>query len=50
MSQAETIQICADAFYSTEYPPVPFPRQIFVELMEMATYSVEFSFDDIMHR
>ena len=47
---AETIQICADALYSKEHPPAPFPRQIFVELMEMATSSVEFSFNDIMHR
>ena len=47
---AETIQICADALYSSEHPPAPFPRQIFVELMEMATSSVEFSFNDIMHR
>ena len=48
--QAETIQICADALYSSEHPSAPFPRQIFVELMEMATSSVEFSFNDIMHR
>ena len=47
---AETIQICADALYSSEHPPASFPRQIFVELMEMATSSVEFSFNDIMHR
>ena len=47
---AETIQICADALYSSEHPPAPFPRQIFVELMEMATSCVEFSFNDIMHR
>ena len=47
---AETIQICADALYSSEHPPAPFPWQIFVELMEMATSSVEFSFNDIMHR
>ena len=45
----ENIQICADAFYSSEHPPAPFPRQIFVKLMEMATSSVEFSFDGIMH-
>ena len=45
----ETIQICADALYSSEHPPAPFPRQIFVELMEMATSSVEFIFNDIMH-
>ena len=46
---AETIQISADALYSSEHPPASFPRQIFVELMEMATSSVEFSFNDIMH-
>ena len=33
-----------------QHPPAPFPRQIFVELMEMAASSVEFSFNDIMHR
>ena len=47
---AETIQICADALYSSEHSPAPFPWQIFVELMEMATSSVEFRFIDIMHR
>ena len=47
---AETIQICADALYSLEHPPTPFSRQIFVELMEMTTSSVEFSCNDIMHR
>ena len=46
---AETIQICADALYSSEHPPAPFPQQIFVELMEMATSSAEFSLNDIMH-
>ena len=48
--QAKTIWIWADTFYSSEHLPVPFPRQIFVELMEMAASSVEFSFDNIMHR
>ena len=47
---AESIQICADALCSSEHPAAPFPRQIFVELMEMATSCVEFSFNDIMHR
>ena len=47
---AKTIQICADALCSSEHPTAPFPRQIFVELMEMATSSVEFSFNDIIHR
>ena len=48
--QEETIRICADAFCSSEYPPVPYLRRIFIVLLEMATFSVEFSFDDIMHR
>ena len=34
---AETIQICADAFYSSEHPPAPFPRQIF-ELTLMTSF------------
>ena len=34
---------------SSEHHLAPFPRQIFVELMEMATSSVEFIFSDIMH-
>ena len=50
LALAETIQICADALYSLEHPPAPFPRQIFVEFMEMTISSVEFSFNDIMHR
>ena len=48
--QAETTQICADAFYSLEHPPVPFLQQIFSGLMKMATSSVEFGFDEVMHR
>ena len=46
----QAIRICADTFYSSEHPLVPFPGQIFVELMEMATSSVEFSFYDITYR
>ena len=38
---AETIQIWAEFLYNSEHPPSPFPRQIFVELMEMAANSVE---------
>jgi len=47
---AETIQICADAFYNTNEPLLPFPRKIFIELMEMATRSVEFSFNDVIYQ
>ena len=43
----KTIQICA--LYSSEHRPSPFQKQIFVELMKIATSSVEFSFNDIMH-
>ena len=47
---AETIEICADALYNGELTPPPFPRAVFVELMQTATSSVEFSFNNIMHR
>ena len=47
---AETIQICADALNNLEHPPASFPRETFIELMKMATSSVEFSFNNIMHR
>ena len=47
---AETIEICADALYNGERTPLPFPRAVFVELMQAATSSVEFSFNNIMHR
>ena len=43
---AETVRICVDTFYSSEHPPLSSPQQIFVELMEMTTSFVEFSFDD----
>ena len=46
----ETIQICGNILYSSKNPPAPCPRQNFVELMDMATSFVEFSFNDIMHR
>ena len=47
---AETIEICADALYDGELTPPPFPRAVFVELMQTATSSVEFSFNNIMHQ
>ena len=45
---AETIQITADALYKMDHLSLPFPRKVFIELMEMAISSVEFSFNDIM--
>ena len=47
---AETIQICADSLYNFFPTPPTFPRNVFVELMELATCSVDFSFNNIMHR
>ena len=38
------------ALYNGELTPPPFPRAVFVELMQAATSSVEFSFNNIMHR
>ena len=46
----ETIEICADALYNGELTPPHFPRAIFDELMQTATSSVEFGFNNIMHR
>jgi len=48
---AETIQICADALYNNNVLPQPsLPRDIFIELMHLATSSVEFSFNNNMYR
>ena len=47
---AEIIEICADAFYNDDSIAPSFPRNIFVELMQLATSSVEFSFNNNMHR
>ena len=47
---AETIQICAETFYNVFLRPPPLPRNVFVELMHLATSSVELSFNNNMHR
>ena len=46
----ETIEICANALYDDNLVPLPFPRKIFIELMQTATSSVEFSFNNTMYR
>ena len=45
----ETIKICADALYRSELNSPPFPEKVFIELMETATRSVEFSFNNEMY-
>ena len=46
----ETIQICADVLYDSELTAPCFPRDVFVDLMHMATSSVEFSFNDLIYQ
>ena len=46
----ETIEICSNALYDDDLVPPPFPRKIFIKLMQTATSSVEFSFNDTMYR
>ena len=47
---AETIEICANALYNDDSMAPSFPRNIFVELMQLATSSMKFSFNNNMHR
>ena len=47
---AETIEICANALYNSELTPPPFPRTVLIELMQTATSSVEFSFDNVTYQ
>ena len=47
---AETIQICADLLYGGELIPPDYPKEIYVELMNTATKSVEFSFNSKMYK
>ena len=47
----ETISICADFLYRSPSTSVlPFPEEVFIELMEIATKSVSFSFNEIIYR
>ena len=47
----EVISICADFVYRCPLKSVPsFPESVFVELMELATKSVSFCFNDTMYR
>lgn len=46
----ENIGICADSLYRRSLTKPSFPEHIFLELMGLATKSVEFSFDKNMYR
>ena len=46
---AETIQICADTLYNGQLPHLNF-QESFIELINVATKSVEFSFNNVMHK
>ena len=45
-----TIKICADALYRSELNSPPFPEELFIEVMETATRSVEFRFLTSVYR
>ena len=46
----ETIQICSDTLYTNDSIRPPFPKEVFKELMEIATTSAEFSFNNVMYK
>ena len=46
----EIISICADYLYRSHLKAPPFPENIFIELMELATKSVCFRFNNMMSR
>ena len=47
----ETISICSDFLYCGPSTSVlPFPKDVFVELTEIATKPVSFSFNEVMYR
>ena len=47
----ETISISADFLYRGPFTvALPFPEEVFIELMGIATKSVSFSFNEIMYR
>ena len=46
----ETVRICAHTLYSGKFIPPDFPKAVFIELMQMATSGVEFSFNNTMYQ
>jgi len=47
---AKTIQICVDALYITQTYTLILSTKDILELMKMATRSVEFSFNDVIYQ
>ena len=46
----ETIKICSEAPYDQFDSQPGIPKEVFIELMKSATFSVEFIFNDTMHK
>ena len=46
----ETIKICSEALYDESDSQPIITNEVFVELMKSATFSVEFSFNNTMHK
>ena len=46
----ETIQICANSLYESNLTPPVMDRDVFIELMNIATTSVKFSFNNKMYK
>ena len=46
----ETIKICSEALYDQSNSRPVIPKDVFVELMKSATFSVEFSFNNTMYK
>ena len=45
-----TIQIEADTLYKSEFIPPTIPKALFAEILSTATTSIEFSFNNTMHK
>ena len=46
----ETIEICCDVLFRSSLPKPTFPESVFKHLINFATSSVEFSFNNIVYR
>ena len=46
----ETIQICADSLYNSNLTPPIMDKDVFIELMNIATTSVEFIFNNKVYK